>query len=332
MAYRIQNNLNKLRWWVLSGVFLMLLALPFIHLYQTYKAAHAYDRLDTTEKMVYNVVEAGVKLITVLRKPFFERAVPDLDAFKGTTWSGKVFGYRMSDPLAVVGQTAASKGFYWLFIVTALIPVLLTILLGRFFCGWICPATLLYELNDNLASWLRKRDFPVAKQKLNRQIKYGVLLLGIVISAAYGGVIFTLFYPPLLIGREINYVIAFGSFSFGIILFIATLMFDTFVVRRGFCRSLCPGGALYSLLGKFRLLRIQRNVRTCNDCAKCNAACQFGLDPMHDDFGMECNNCSACIQACPEDSLLFSVRVSDIAFQGGGMQGRHAHQSELDTK
>ncbi len=329
MAHRIQNNLNRLRWWVLTGVFLMLLTLPFIHLYQTYKAAHAYDRLYATEKLVYNVVDAGVGLLTALRKPFFDNPRPDLDAFKGTPWSGKVFGYRLSDPLAVVGQSAAAKGFYWPFVLTAFFPVLLTLILGRFFCGWICPATLLYELNDNLSSWLRKRDMPVAKYKLNRQIKYGVLLVGIGMSAAYGGVIFTLFYPPLLIGREISYVVAFGSFSVGIIIFIVTLLFDMFVVRRGFCRTLCPGGALYSLLGKFRLVRIQRNVQSCTDCAKCNAVCQFGLDPMHDSFGMECNNCSACIQACPEDSLLFSLRASDAAFQGAGMKGR-AHQAKVE--
>jgi len=307
----------------LITVFLMLLTMPFIYLYQTYKAAHVYDRLDITDKIVYNVVNKGVQLVTALRKPFFDRAAPDLDAFKGTTWSGKFFSYSISEPLAVAGQMAASKEVYWVFIATSLIPLLLTMLLGRFFCGWICPATLVYELADNFSSWLRRRTIKVAKRKLNRRIKYWVLLIDLIISAGYGSVVFTLFYPPLLIGRELNYVIAFGSFSFGIIFIMVTLLFDMFVVRRGFCRTLCPGGALYSLLGKFRVLRIQRNVRSCNDCAKCNAACQFGLDPMHDSFGLECNNCSACIQACPEDSLLFSIRASDIAYQGAGLAGRH---------
>ena len=327
MAHVIQKNLNKLRWVTLTIVFLMLFIIPWVYLYQTYKAAHAYDRLDSTEKMIYNTVDSGVKFLTIIRKPFFDKATPDLDAFKGTTWSGKLFGYSLSDPLAVVGETVASKSVYWPFFLTALIPILLTMVLGRFFCGWICPATLLYELNDNLASWLRKRGLPVSKRKLESRFKYAVLAVGLIMTAVYGSSVFSSIYPPLLVGREMSYVIAFGSFSMAMTFLILTLLFDMFVARRGICRSVCPGGALYSLLGKFRLVRIQRDVTTCNDCAKCNAVCQFGLDPMRDGFGMECNNCSACIKSCPEDSLLFTIRANDIAYQGPGHESKHAVKS-----
>jgi len=95
------------------------------------------------------------------------------------------------------------------------------------------------------------------------------------------------------------------------------------VARRGFCRYLCPGGALYSLLGSFRLFRIQRKVEVCNDCAKCNAVCQFGLDPLRDKFTNECNNCTACIQACPTDALGFSISIKDKSYQGPGQLGKH---------
>jgi len=332
MKLKIQKNLNTLRWIVLTSVFLMLFVMPWVYLYQTYVAAHAYDRLHPTEKTVYNSVDYGVKLVTALRKPFVKEAKPDLDAFKGTTWSGKLMGYAITDPLAVASQVAASKSIYWPFALTALIPILLTVLLGRFFCGWICPATLLYELNDNLASWLRRRGLPVTKRKLDRRLKYAVLVVGLLMSVAYGATVFASIYPPLLMGREMSYVIAFGSFSVGMTFLLITLLFDMFVARRGFCRTLCPGGALYSLLGKFRLVRIQRDVKTCNDCAKCNAVCQFGLDPMRDGFGMECNNCSACIKVCPEDSLLFSLRTSDIAYQGPGHEGKLAHKMESEKK
>ncbi|MDP7548024.1 MAG: (4Fe-4S)-binding protein, partial [Alphaproteobacteria bacterium] len=89
-----------------------------------------------------------------------------------------------------------------------------------------------------------------------------------------------------------------------------------------FCRYLCPGGALYSLLGRFRLVRIRRLVENCNDCAKCNVICEFGLDPMADDFGQECNNCTACIAICPTNALSFTIRPNDLAAQGPGHLGR----------
>ena len=129
-------------------------------------------------------------------------------------------------------------------------------------------------------------------------------------------------YPPAIIGRELYYAIAQGGFGVGMVFFAATLLFDFFVSRRGFCRYLCPGGALYSLLGRYRLVRIQRQVQTCNDCQKCNAVCEFELDPWHDGFGQECTNCAACIAICPTDALTFNLRLVDLAPQGPGHLGR----------
>ena len=109
---------------------------------------------------------------------------------------------------------------------------------------------------------------------------------------------------------------------------VATLLFDLLVSRRGFCRYLCPGGALYSLLGRYRLVRIRRIVETCNDCAKCNAVCEFELDPLRDGFGQECNNCSACIAVCPTDALTFTLRITDFPAQGPGHLGRQYRREQ----
>ena len=309
------RHLNKLRWLSLITVFLMLILLPYLHLYQTYEAAHAYDLLSPHEKFISDTMQA-------LTEPFISDPAEDLDQIKGTTWSGTLFGLKLSDPLAVVGQMAAGLTLYWPFFVTALIPIFLTIVFGRFYCGWICPATLLYELNDNMGAWLKKTGLPVTRRRLDKRLKYLVLGLGLVLSALAGSVLFATMYPPAIVGREIYYAVALGGFGGGAVFFILTLLFDLMVARRGFCRYICPGGALYALLGRFRLFRIRRVVESCNDCAKCNVVCQFGLDPLHDDFGQECNNCSACIAVCPTDALKFTVKTVDVAFQGPGHLGQ----------
>ena len=325
------RHLNKLRWLVLTIVFLMLIALPFIHLYQTYLAAHAYDLLAPAEKQVYDVME-------MLTDPFVTDPEHDLDAIKGNTWSGTFFGFRLSDPLAVVSQSAAGLSLYWPFILTGLIPFVLTLLFGRFYCGWICPATFLYELNSNLAVLLHKLGLHTGNRHLDHRFKYLVLAVGLVLSAATGAVLTAVVYPPAIIGREIYYGVALsgyshvviGGFGAGAVFFISTLLFDLFVSRRGFCRYVCPGGALYSLLGRFRLFRIQRVVEDCNDCAKCNAVCEFGLDPLRDGFGQECNNCTACIAVCPTDALKFSVSIKDQSFQGSGHLGKVYKRSQVE--
>ncbi len=311
-----QRHLNKLRWVVLSAVFATLVLLPFLHIYQSYVAAHAYDLLSPGEKRLYDVMEA-------LTAPFTSDPARGLDAIKGTTWSGTFWGLKLSDPLAALGQSAAGLSFYWPFWLTALIPIGMTMVFGRFFCGWICPATFLYELNTNFASWLRWAGIRVGNRHFDKRLKYAVLALGLIGSAMSGSVLVAAVYPPAIIGRELYYGIALGGFGAGAVFFLITLLFDLLVARRGFCRYLCPGGALYALLGRFRLVRIRRVVETCNDCAKCNVVCEFDLDPMGDDFGQECTNCAACIAICPTDALAFTLRLTDVPAQGPGHLGRH---------
>ncbi len=320
------RHLNKLRWVTLTAVFAILVTLPFLHVYQTYVAAHAYDLLAPSEQRLYDVMEW-------LTAPFTEDAAEDLGAVKGNTWSATLWGLKLSDPLAVAGQTAAGLSIHWPFWLTALIPVGLTMFLGRFYCGWICPATFLYELNTNLAAWLHWAGFKTGSRRFDKRIKYAVLAGGLVLSAAGGSVLVAAIYPPAIIGRELYYVVALGGFGAGMVFFLATLLFDLLVSRRGFCRYLCPGGALYSLIGRYRLLRIRRIVEACNDCAKCNAVCEFELDPLRDGFGQECNNCTACMAICPTDALTFVIRPSDFPAQGPGHLGRqYRGQQELNIE
>ena len=310
------RHLNKLRWVSLISVFLILILLPYISVYQSYVAAHAYDLLTAPERNLYDVME-------MLTTPFVDDPEHDLDAIKGTTWSASIFGLKLSDPLSVVGQISAGLDIYSPFLITALIPIIITLIFGRIFCGWICPATLLYELNTNMAAWLHRAGLPTGNRHFDRRLKYLVLIIGGILSMVTGSVLFAAIYPPAIIGREIYYAIALGGFGAGAVFFVLTLLFDLMVARRGFCRYVCPGGALYSLLGRYRLFRIQRKVDTCNDCAKCTAMCEFELDPMRDGFGQECNNCTACIAVCPTDALVFKINVKDITYQGPGHLGRH---------
>jgi len=263
-----------------------------------------------------------------LTAPFTEDPAEDLDALKGNTWSGTLWGLRLSDPLAALGQSATGRAPYWPFVLTALIPIAFTVVFGRFFCGWLCPATFLYELNGNFAAWLRWAGLKPGHRRFDKRIKYVVLAIGVILSAVSGSVLVAAVYPPAIIGSEIYYAIALGGFGAGTVFFLGTLLFDLLVARRGFCRYLCPGGALYALLGRYRLVRIRRIVETCNDCAKCNAVCEFGLDPLRDGFGQECNNCTACIAICPTDAMTFVIRPTDYPVQGPGHLGRQYRREQ----
>ena len=72
------GHLNKLRWVSLSLVFIMLIAIPYLSVYQNYVAAHAYDLLMPEQKRLYDVIE-------FLTAPFTQDPENDLDVIKGTT-------------------------------------------------------------------------------------------------------------------------------------------------------------------------------------------------------------------------------------------------------
>jgi len=317
------RHLNKLRWLSLSLVFAMLVALPCLHVYQTFRAAHAYDLLAPSEQRFYDIMET-------LTAPLTDDPAEDLDVVKGSTWSGNFWGLKLSDPLAALGHMAAGMTFYWPFLLTALIPVAVTLTLGRVFCGWLCPANFLYELNTNLTAWLQWAGLNVGRRRFDRRMKYLVLAVGLLLSAVSGSIMVAAVYPPAIVGRELYYGIAQGGFGIGMVFFAGTLLFDLLVARRGFCRYLCPGGALYSLLGRYRLVRLRRLVEACNDCRKCNAACEFDLDPWRDGFGQECTNCAACIAICPTNAMTFDIRLFDHPKQGLGHLGQRYRRGRED--
>lgn len=312
------RHLNRLRWLILSLVFAMLILLPYVSLYQNFVAGHAYDLLTPHERQIYDVME------WITAPVAGSDPANRLNMIKGNTWSGTLFGLPLSDPLAVVGQMAAQMKVYWPFFLTALIPIGFTLLFGRFYCGWICPATFLYEINDIMQNFLRKLGLLPSGRRLDLRIKYVVLAVGVGLSTLFGTVVFSTIYPPLIVGREIQYWVTGNGVGAGATFFLVTVLFDLLVARRGFCRYLCPGGALYSILGRYRLFRIQRLPGRCNDCTLCDKACQFALRPMRDGFGQECNNCTACMAACPTQALTFRIQMSDMPYQGHGHLS-HAH-------
>ena len=316
----IAQHLNKFRWMCLTIVFLTLLFIPFASIYQNYQAAHAYDLLSSNEKFLFDTME-------LLTDPFIDDA-KELDFIKGSTWTANIAGWKISDPLAALSQLAILHKLYLPFLITAALPVLITLIFGRVFCGWLCPATFLYELNTNFTLLLHKLGLPVAEWTLDRRIKYYVLLLGLIVTAIFGLNLLAATYPPAILGKEIYYAIALDGFSTSAIFFLATLMLDIGVSRRAFCRYLCPGGALYSLLGRYRVVRIQRDATACNDCYRCNGICEFGLQPMQDSFGMECNNCTACVAICPSKALKLTLNIQDRPYQGPGHLGKNYQKSE----
>lgn len=236
-----------------------------------------------------------------------------LNGLRGSVWSIDMLGVRITDPLAGLGTLLAGTAFPVSLLVAMALPVIGTVLLGRVFCGWLCPMGLVFELNDKLRGLLIRLGMRPHNSRWRRRTKYVLLVLLLGLSLLAGVQLYPLLYPPAILSREVFYVIFDATLSSGAVILLGIMIFELLASQRWWCRYICPGGALYALLGRFRLLRLRRDLEVCDDCAKCDAVCAFGLHPMRDDTGIECDNCGACRAACPLDCLNYTLRWREPA-------------------
>lgn len=197
---------------------------------------------------------------------------------------------------------------FYLFLIAVLCFVFgfffVTMLFGRVWCGWLCPQTALCDLADwvdskvdlkiksKLASQVQGQALPVVIRQLFYLVIAGVVACNLVwyfIAPAQ-------FFPRLLSGE-------IGTVA-GITLSVTFLLvyLDLALVRRTFCKTICP-------YGRIQLLTMERGTLTlkfdperkdaCIRCGACVRACPMGID-IKNGLQIECINCGRCVDACRE--------------------------------
>lgn len=228
-----------------------------------------------------------------------EAKTPPLSGAPTSVWVGF---FELVDPLETLG-VVLQRGGSWTLVWTVLPGVLLVLLLGRFFCGWACPYLPILAAS-NAARFVLSRvgitPFDVKLPRVtSRVIMVGVLMVG----ALAGTQLVPLVYPPAIVGREVFRVVFYGSLGAGSLLVLGAFLFDTFVSRAGFCRSLCPGGAMFSTIGAASPLHVHNEREKCTDCTVCDVVCNLGQSPMTNALDSGCERCGRCIASCPTRAL-----------------------------
>ena len=228
--------------------------------------------------------------------------------FYGTLSSSSLFGITLLDPFAVLQTIAAAKTFSldWLI---GLLPLLVVygLIRGRAFCGWICPVNLLLEAVD----WLRKKlNIKVQETVLPRHVKVYVALGVLVLSALLSFPVFEVLSPISFINKGL----VLGSLVGGVTL-LAVIVVELFWGHRVWCRSICPLGGFYEVVGKVGLVNVHMDHDACIGCKKCQKACL--CDPEILDAAIagedtivragDCMVCGRCIESCPTKALSLKI-------------------------
>lgn len=190
----------------------------------------------------------------------------------------------------------------WLPILTLFV----TLVLGRIFCGWLCPFGAVLMLSDKLGRWIEKslRLKKITKLRLNMQKRLLPVrtywLLFLVIIFMLGSNLPYSFTPFALFSHEIVRILK-REIPWGMITIIAI----TILFSRLWCGVLCPTGALLSFFGRFRFFRYQASDQ-CVHCSKCARICSVGMAPTNASAtGEGCLVCGECQLVCPTKAINF---------------------------
>jgi polyferredoxin len=263
-------------------------------------------------------------------------------------WPGSIVNFPLRlDPLAMLTNLLASRTVL-VGSALALITVVLTLALGRVWCGWLCPLGTLLDL-FSLGRWRGKRKVPTNSW---RRVKYG-LLLTILSAALLTNLTLMIFDPLTILFRTLSVSVwptvdqlvtaaeaalyrvpmlqsAVSDFD-GLVrpkvlppepafyrytllyagLFLGVILLNL-VAPRFWCRYLCPLGALLGLLSRVAVVRREVNAR-CTQCDACARVCPTGTIQAAKGYASdpgECTMCLECLAVCPYSAIEFPAHLS----------------------
>lgn len=240
------------------------------------------------------------------------------------------------DPLVALISMVASRAIittmFWAILIFAL-----SLILGRFFCGYVCPLGIIIDTTNYIFYGKKRKKHKRENKdpKPNRNIKY-FILIGVVAASLLGADLLHFFSPMSIAPRTFTLVIFppvvwFLNFiidlirpialnmgmdsllqlsfhrpyfenSIPMLVFITAILAASFWRKRFWCRYMCPTGAFISLVSRFGIYK--RKVKeSCDSCLLCMVQCDMRAvdeDPKRTILS-ECTLCGNCVDACKEN-------------------------------
>ncbi len=271
------------------SVLVLMVFLVYLNRYEK-KAGQLGAEQEISDSIVLSAMD---RVLAAENKPMLFRG-----DFEGGLWSLRIFALSLSDPLAFVTSTTAARTISLTLLLSVLLPTVFILIGGRFFCSWICPYSLFAEAGTGLRGILRRVGLEYFTFDLPRPTAKMFLALSVILGAILAVPVASLIYPPRLITEGVYHLVLTGTVTAGVVFLIFLWLGEVVFSPHLFCRRVCPGGALFTLMGRYRLWRVERVDSLCDSCALCNRVCPDDLDPAAGEFPGECDNCGLCMDVC----------------------------------
>ena len=283
----------------------------------------------------YRIISQAIFLVLLLSLFIFTRSSTNNNIFTKATY------FLYFDPYIAISYTLASKKIITVLLL-CIITIVLTAILGRVFCGWVCP---LGTLNDLISLLNRSKSEVIKKNHLRYKyyillFSLGLALTGINISGfidplsiiirSFTIIIYPLlnltfhsFYeifthlfsdselPPRIYSFLRDYIIEnhriyfFQSILIGTIFIV--ILFANLIMKRFWCKYMCPLGALLGIIGRYSI--VKKEIGECRDCNLCQMECSGGAISISksDEISSECILCMNCTNICPDEAISFRI-------------------------
>lgn len=228
-------------------------------------------------------------------------------------------------PIGAITTMLASRTATPRAAVSLVLAVLAIALLGRAFCGWVCPVPVWRKARKAFSRLRQRRGRAEQAADAKPQPDVSapsnsrfIVLAGALLSAAlFGFPVFCLICP---IGLSFALVFGIAQLACGgmpswTFLAAPVLILAETVLFRKWCSHICPISALMSLAGRLnRTWRPRVDRRRCAkgregiSCGRCSRACSWGLDPHLSQAATshaDCTRCRSCAESCPVQAIDF---------------------------
>jgi polyferredoxin len=193
------------------------------------------------------------------------------------------------------------------------LSLILAVLFGPVFCGWVCPLGTIQEWVGKLGRKLFKRRYnhfvPTRLDNILRYARYGILIWVLYVTATSGTLIFEAYDPYFALFNFWSTEVA----PTALLILALTLLLSVFI-ERPWCKYACPYGAVLGLTNLFRVFSIKRAASTCKADGACSIMCPMNI-PVDDKTVVRNHQCISCLECtseaiCPvAKTVVFSTGV-----------------------